>query len=99
MAAGQIPNWFVVVMGLGTVFVGLISIVIILMIMGKIVQSATDKREAAVTASAANSQPIAQELTPEEHGRIVAAVAAVIAEELGTDISAIRICSMKRVSQ
>ena len=74
---------FVVLMGMGTVFFGLICLIVLTSIMGRILG-----REAA-PAVAAPAEPNRQEL--------VAAVSAAIAEELGTDITGIRILSMKKV--
>ena len=71
---------FVCLMGMGTVFFGLICLIVLTMIMGKIVGG-----HAAPAAPEGNRQEIA------------AAVAAAIAEELGTDITGIRILSMKKL--
>ena len=71
---------FVVLMGMGTVFFGLICLIVLTSIMGRILG-----REAAPAAPEPNRQ------------ELVAAVSAAIAEELGTDITGIRILSMKKV--
>ena len=75
---------FVVLMGMGTVFFGLICLIVLTSIMGRILG-----REAAPAVAAAPAEPNRQE--------VVAAVSAAIAEELGTDITGIRILSMKKV--
>ena len=98
LLAAEIPNWFVVCMGLGTVFVGLICIVIILKILGKITsmmdaKSAAKEAIAAPKAEAAQSAPVSIQNRQE----VIAAISAVAAEELGTDISAIRITSFKQL--
>lgn len=84
---------FVCLMGMGTVFFGLICLIILTTIMGKIVggRSASAAAPAATvpTAVPAAAEPNRQEL--------VAAVSAAIAEELGTDITGIRIVSMKKL--
>ena len=102
MATGQIPNWFVVIMGLGTVFIGLICIIAIISIMGYVVQRFQAKETETLGANDSGKTmqqaKSSEEMSPEEHRQLVAAISAVIAEELGTDISAIRICSMKKVS-
>lgn len=84
-------NLFVCLMGLCTVFVGLICIIVLVSVMSNVVRL-TDKKTAA-PASAAPAAPAASAVTPE----LVAAVAAAIAEDMGTDISAIRIVSMKKI--
>ena len=72
---------FVCLMGMGTVFFGLICLIVLTMIMGKLVGG----HAAPAAAPEGNRQEIA------------AAVAAAIAEELGTDITGIRILSMKKL--
>ncbi len=83
---------FVCLMGMGTVFFGLICLIALTTIMGKIVGGravpAAMPAPAAAPVSAA-AEPNRQEL--------VAAVSAAIAEELGTDITGIRIVSMKKL--
>ena len=82
---------FVCLMGMGTVFFGLICLIVLTMIMGKIVggHAAPAAAPAAIPAAPAAAEPNRQEL--------VAAVSAAIAEELGTDITGIRIVSMKKL--
>lgn len=81
---------FVCLMGLGTVFFGLICLIVLTMVMGRIVGGRASMASAAPTAPApAAAEPNRQEL--------VAAVSAAIAEELGTDITGIRIVSMKKL--
>ena len=83
---------FVCLMGMGTVFFGLICLIVLTMIMGKIVGSrAAPAVSAPVPAAAA---PAAPEGNRQE---IAAAVSAAIAEELGTGITGIRIVSMKKL--
>ena len=85
-------NTFVVCMGIGTVFVGLICIIILCKIIGAICMASERKQ--------ANKKP-AEVVAPAEpiqnRQEIVAAVSAVIAEELVKDISAIRILSFKKI--
>lgn len=83
---------FVCLMGMGVVFVGLICLIVLTMIMGKIVGGRTAPAAAAPIPAAA--VPAAPEGNRQE---IAAAVAAAIAEELGTDITGIRILSMKKL--
>ncbi len=86
-------NLFVCLMGLCTVFIGLICIIILVSVMSNVV-CRTDKKtaSAAIPAPAAVSTA-ASAVTPE----LVAAVAAAIAEDMGSDVSAIRIVSMKKI--
>lgn len=84
---------FVCLMGLGTVFFGLICLIILTMVMGRIVGGRTAPATAP-TAAAPAAAPAAAEPNRQE---LVAAVSAAIAEELGTDITGIRIVSMKKL--
>ena len=81
---------FVCLMGMGTVFFGLICLIVLTMIMGKIVGG----RPAPAAPAPVAAAPAAQEGNRQE---IAAAVSAAIAEELGTSITGIRIVSMKKL--
>ena len=94
--AASLPSWFVVVMGLGIVFIGLVCIVFLCTIMSKIITSLEAKH--AVDAPVDVPAPTAP--TPEpiaNRQELIAAISAALAEELGKDVSAIRIISMKKV--
>ncbi len=86
-------NLFVCLMGICTVFIGLICIIVLVSAMSAVVR-ATDKA-LAQPAPAVAAVPAApgDQVSP----AMVAAVSAAIAEEMGTDISAIRIVSFKKV--
>jgi len=82
---------FVCLMGMGTVFFGLICLIVLTTLMGRICghgQSAAAPAAAPAVAAPA-AEPNRQEL--------VAAISAAIAEELGTDVTGIRIVSMKKL--
>ena len=81
---------FVCLMGMGTVFFGLICLIVLTTIMGKIVGC----RPAPAAPAPVAAAPAAQEGNRQE---IAAAVSAAIAEELGTSITGIRIVSMKKL--
>ncbi|MEY8387043.1 OadG family protein [Oscillospiraceae bacterium 38-13] len=87
----EYSSLFVCLMGMGTVFFGLICLIVLTMIMGKIVggHAAPAAPAPVVTAPAAAPEGNRQE--------IAAAVSAAIAEELGTSITGIRIVSMKKL--
>ena len=87
-------NLFVCLMGVCTVFIGLICIIVLVSAMSAVVR-ATDKALAQPAPAAAAAVPAApgDQVSP----AMVAAVSAAIAEEMGTDISAIRIVSFKKV--
>lgn len=87
------PTWFVVSMGIGTVFVGLICIIILCKIVGLFFRT---KKEDSV-APAVVAAPVASNPVIENRQEVIAAVSAVLAEELGTDINALRIHSFKKI--
>lgn len=101
MTPGTMPIMNVVLLGLGIVFVGLICIVILCVLMGKVVRL-LEKREApdvpaapvAPVTPAVSAAPVAEIPNRQE---LVAAISCCLAEELGTDVSAIRIVSLKKV--
>lgn len=76
-------------MGMGTVFFGLICLIALTYLMSAVVGRGKKAAPAPVPAA----PQTAGEVTPE----LVAAVSAALAEELGTDITGIRIVSMKKV--
>ena len=80
---------FVCLMGMGTVFFGLICLIVLTTVMGRLCRSKQNAVPAAPVPVPTAPEPDRQEL--------VAAVSAALAEELGTDITGIRILSMKKV--
>lgn len=84
----------VVVLGVGIVFLGLICIVLLCSILSAVMKlfnkpEADQPAEVPVTAVA--NEPIANKQ------ELIAAISAVIAEDMGTDVDAIRIKSIKRI--
>ncbi len=98
MAAEAPSDLSVVLLGLGTVFVGLIIIILICSLTGLIFSSAK-KSEAEPAAQNIEAAPV--QATPAQdipdRGQFIAAVSAAIAEDMGTDVSAIRIVSVKKI--
>jgi len=86
----------VVLMGLGIVFFGLICIIAISMIMSAIIRKLEPAAKPAPAPVAAPAAAPAAEEIPNRQA-FVAAVSVAIAEELGTDVSGIRIHSIKKV--
>ncbi len=77
-------------LGIGTVFFCLVCMIIIIEIMHFIaVKFAREKTELQT-----EDQPQTEEI---DHGTLVALIAAAVAENLGKDISAIRINSIKKI--
>ena len=97
----ETPVWLVCLLGIAVVFVGLIAIIglveLMTFICNKISSAVVSKEEKAAPAPA----PIKSAPTPvgaiENRGELVAAICAAVAEEEGTDISAIRVVSLKKL--
>lgn len=91
---------FVCLMGIGIVFLGLICIIILCLMMSAIIgqkSSVTaEKSTSAAPVQTAASSP-SDELSPEKRREVIAAVSCVLAEELGRDVSAIRVISFKKI--
>ena len=91
-------EWFVILMGMGTVFVGLICIIIVCSIMSLIIRT-TEKSKPEVVGSN-STEPIVPTIISTEipdREKIVVAISAAIAEEIGEDAGAIRILSLKKI--
>ena len=93
-------NLFVVLLGVGTVFVGLICIIVLCKIISLCCNVNTKKEDTPVADTPVSTQ---QSVAPAKKAEIpnrrevVAAIAAAIAEDLGEDISAIRILSIEQM--
>jgi len=79
-----------VIFGLGTVFFGLVCLIVLIELLHFVVSKSTKK------------QPIVQTVQPPEieeidHKTLVVMIASAVAEELGKDVSAIRIKSIKKI--
>lgn len=93
---GEINMGFVVVMGVVTVFICLVVLILITMLMSKIIMSAQGKKtEAVAAAPVAAPAPVAQPAVNKQ--QLVAAIGAAIAEDMGTDVSHIKIHSIRKI--
>lgn len=90
-------TWFVVVMGMGIVFIGLICLIILISIMGSIMKRFSPASNASAAAAPRAAAPAAAGSAIPNRSELVAAISVALAEELGTDVRAIRIHSIKRV--
>ena len=99
MAEPSIPQ--VVLMGLITVFIGLICLIIIIKSMGAIINAVTgNKAPAAAPAPAPAPAVPAPAPAPANRAgnqQLVAAISAAIAEEMGEDVDHIKILSIRRL--
>lgn len=89
----EYSNLFVVLMGLGTVFAGLLCIILLVTLMSWVCARTSAPKAVPQMPAAPAAMPAPGAVTP----AMMAAVAAAIAEDMGTDVSAIRIVSMKNV--
>ena len=86
-------NWFVVVMGICTVFVVLVLIIALCWLLGLICRGLGTKE----TAEAPKAAPALDDTSIPNRPQFVAAVSAAIAEASGTDATALRIVSIKKL--
>lgn len=99
MVSGEYNLGVVILLGMGIVFAGLICIVILCVLMGKVVRLLEKKETPAAAPAPVAAAPAftaAAEAIPNRQ-ELVAAIACCLAEELGTDVSAIRIASLKKI--
>ena len=89
----EYSNLFVVLMGLGTVFAGLLCIILLVTLMSWVCARTSAPKTVPQMPAAPAAMPAPGAVTP----AMMAAVVAAIAEDMGTDVSAIRIVSMKKV--
>ena len=83
---------FVTLMGIGTVFFGLICIIFLTMAMGAILKG-KEKAPAAAPAAAPAPAPKPQGMQPE----IVAAITAALSEEIGIPSRSMNIVNIKKI--
>ena len=96
LAANE-PHWALVcLIGVAVVFIGLACIIGLVELMNFITVKAESKKKASAPVEEAATAPAVSAVI-ENRDEIVAAVCAAVAEENGTDISAIRVVSFKKV--
>ena len=86
----EYSSLFVTLMGIGTVFFGLICIIFLTMAMGAILKG---KEKAPAAAAAPAPAPKPQGLQPE----IVAAITAALSEEVGISSRSMNIVNIKKI--
>ena len=80
---------FVCLMGMGTVFFGLICLIVLTTLLGRV--CGRNHPSAAPEAAVPEAAPAV------DQQELIAAISAAIAEDLGTDITGIRILSVKKL--
>ena len=95
---------FVVLFGLAVVFTCLIALIVLIKVLGYVVNAFTKKPEttaasaaapAAAPATPVNAAPAA--VSSVDKQKIIAAIGAAIAEDMGTDVAHIKIHSIKKI--
>lgn len=88
----DIPIWFVILMGMGVTFIGLTCLIGLTVLLGKL----CGKQPEVTPVQSATPPAVADEIPNRQE--VIAAVSAVLAEELGADVTGIRILSFKKIS-
>jgi sodium pump decarboxylase gamma subunit len=97
MVPGDYNMGVVILLGMGIVFAGLVCIVILCVLTGKVVRLLEKEAPAATAPVAAAPAAAPAPAAIPNRSELVAAISCCLAEELGTDVSAIRIVSLKKV--
>ena len=98
----DLASWFVCLMGMGVVFLGLVCLIFLCFVISLFSKGNGKKQKNQNGATTVTSQPVQTSPTPataviENRAEILAAVSAAIAEELGEDVSSIRILSFRKI--
>ncbi len=88
-------NLFVTLMGIGTVFFGLVCIIILTTVMGAVLKSSAKPAPAVAPAPAA--APAAPAVNAAKEQEVLAAVIAAVTEDLGPSASRMQITSINKI--
>ena len=88
---------FVTLMGIGTVFFGLICIIALTMIMGLVLKSNAKPAAPAPAAAPKAAAPAAPAVNTAKEQEILAAVIAAVTEDLGPSASRMQITSINKI--
>ncbi len=86
---------FVTLMGIGTVFFGLICIIFLTMIMGSLLKNSA--KPAPAPAAAPASAPAAPVVNTAKEQEVLAAIIAAVTEDLGPSASRMQITSINKI--
>ena len=84
-------------MGILIVFIGLICLIALVTVLGKVCQTLLDGEGAQKAAPTPAPTPAPKASAIENRDELIVAFSAAVAEELGTDVSAIRVVSFKEI--
>ena len=93
----EYSSLFVTLMGIGTVFFGLICIIFLTMAMGAILKGKEKAPAAAAAAPAAAPAPVAAPKPQGMQPEIVAAITAALSEEVGISSRSMNIVNIKKI--
>lgn len=88
---------FVTLMGIGTVFFGLVCIIVLTTIMGSVLKSKSKPAAPAPAAAPAAAAPAAPAVNTAKEQEILAAVIAAVTEDLGPSASRMQITSINKI--
>ena len=88
---------FVTLMGIGTVFFGLICIIVLTTVMGSVLKSKSKPAAPAPAAAPKAAAPAAPAVNTAKEQEILAAVIAAVTEDLGTSASRMQITSINKI--
>lgn len=86
---------FVTLMGIGTVFFGLICIIVLTTLMGKVLKS--DAKPAPAPAAPKAAAPAAPAVNTAKEQEVLAAILAAVTEDLGPSASRMKITSIHKI--
>ena len=90
----NLASWFVCLLGIGIVFLGLICLIFLCKLISLVSTGKSAKKDESPTKQ---TTPTPATAVIENRAEIIAAVSAALAEELGEDISSIRILSFRKI--
>jgi len=93
----EVSNLFVCVMGMTVTFIGLTCLIFLIILTGKIVRKIGGAEVPAKAPSGLIPPAPAAETIPNRQ-ELIAAISVALAEEMGADVTGIRILSLKKVS-
>ena len=88
---------FVTLMGIGTVFFGLICIIVLTTVMGSVLKSKSKPAAPAPAAAPKSAAPAAPAVNTAKEQEILAAVIAAVTEDLGPSASRMQITSINKI--
>lgn len=88
---------FVTLMGIGTVFFGLICIIVLTTVMGSVLKSKSKPAAPAPAAAPAAAAPAAPAVNTAKEQEILAAVIAAVTEDLGPSASRMQITGINKI--